>query len=64
MAGFEDAIEALLEHGWYRVVLKILESTLGCPPEDRLENKVYSAHCFLACEYYKARRYQEAVLGV
>lgn len=59
-AGFEDAIEALLERGWYRVVLKVLESTSDARRKP-LENKVYSAHCFLACEYYKARRYQEAV---
>lgn len=58
--GFEEAVETLLERGWYRVVLKLLESS---PDFKRrpLENKVYSAHCFLACEYYKARRYQEAV---
>ncbi|HSP06604.1 MAG TPA: AAA family ATPase, partial [Acidobacteriota bacterium] len=58
--GFEEAIDALLDRGWYRVVLKLLESTTEVKRKS-LENKVYSAHCFLACEYYKARRFQEAV---
>lgn len=61
MTGFEQAMDALLEHGWYRTILKILESS---PDAHRrpLENKVYSAHCFLACDYYKARRYNDAVI--
>ena len=57
---FEQAIEALLEFGWYRLVVKLLEG-----PSDsgrkHFENKLYSALCFLACDFYKARRYQEAV---
>jgi ATP-dependent Clp protease ATP-binding subunit ClpC len=57
---FEAIIDGFLDRGWYRLALKALEGL----PEHRqkhFENKTYSAHCFLACEHYKTRRYNDAV---
>jgi ATP-dependent Clp protease ATP-binding subunit ClpC len=53
-------IDALMDQGHYYLVLKTLYSV----PEPRrrfFENRIYSAHCFLACNHYKAKKYQEAI---
>ncbi|HSE43177.1 MAG TPA: AAA family ATPase [Acidobacteriota bacterium] len=59
-ADFDHTLDALLERGWFRLLLKLLEEL----PEQRkkaYENRMYSARCFLACDYYKARQFREAV---
>jgi ATP-dependent Clp protease ATP-binding subunit ClpC len=56
---FEEVIEGLLEKKLYRLVLRVVDQV----PENRksLENKKYTAHCYLACDYYKAKRYHDAI---
>ncbi|MCI0416996.1 AAA family ATPase [bacterium] len=57
---FLSIIDALMDQGRYEIVLKILADV----PESRrkvFENRAYSAHCFLACNHYKAKRYPEAI---
>ncbi len=59
--GFLNLVDALMDSGHYTAVLRILEEI----PDHRrkfYENRLYSAHCFLACDRYKARQYQEAIL--
>ncbi len=59
-ADFDEIIDALLDHGWYRALLRAVDTA----PDHRkksYQNRMYSAHCFLACDYYKARQYREAV---
>jgi ATP-dependent Clp protease ATP-binding subunit ClpC len=58
---FEEAIDEFLDFGWFRMVLKALEGS-GELRKKSLENKTYSAHCFLACDLYKAKKYEEAVV--
>ncbi len=58
---FLPIVDALMDQGGYEVVLRVLAEI----PESRrkvFENRVYSAHCFLACNHYKAKRYQEAIV--
>ena len=47
-------------HGWYRVLLRAAD-TLPDHRKKSYQNRMYSAYCFLACDYYKAHRYREAV---
>jgi ATP-dependent Clp protease ATP-binding subunit ClpC len=57
---FDHTLDALLERGWFRVLLKLLEEV----PEHlqkSYENRMYSARCFLACDYYKGKQYRDAV---
>ena len=54
---FEDLTAGFMERGWYRPVLRVLHQV----QEQSLENRKYSAHCLLACEYYKGERYQDAI---
>jgi len=54
---FEDLIGGFMERGWYRPVLRVLEKI----DEKSFENRKYSAHCLLACEYYKGKHYEEAI---
>ena len=57
---FDGTLDALLERGWYRVLIKLLEEV----PEQHkkaYENRLYSSRCFLACDYYKARQFNNAV---
>lgn len=58
---FQEAVDVILECGWFRTVLGVLTEI---PEQFRkpFENKIYSAHCFLACEYYKSRRYRDAIV--
>ncbi|PWT91618.1 MAG: hypothetical protein C5B54_04970 [Acidobacteria bacterium] len=57
---FEQIVDCFLDKGWYRLVLKALEGLTEIRNKS-LENKVYSARCFLACDYYKSKRYKEAI---
>jgi ATP-dependent Clp protease ATP-binding subunit ClpC len=57
---FLTIIDSLMEQGWHVTVLKVL-SGLQEPRKSFFQNRIYSAHCFLACNYYKAARYQEAI---
>jgi hypothetical protein len=57
---FEELLSGFLDRGWYRIALRTLEGL----PEQRqkqYENKAYSAHCFLGCDHYKMRHYNDAV---
>lgn len=57
---FEEIADGFLEKGCYRLTLKALQS--GSEPSHKgFEHRLYTAHCFLACDYYKDRKYQEAV---
>lgn len=58
---FEELVDGFFEKGWHKLVLRALEG-VGEIRSKSLENKVYSAHCFLACDYYKLKRYREAVV--
>jgi len=57
---FEELAGAFFEKQWYRTVLVALENWAG--GHKHLENKLYSAHCFLACEYYKRKKYDDSVI--
>lgn len=59
-SGFGDILDGLLNRGWYRVVLHILNHL---PPDQlqQFENRKYSAHCFLACEHYREKRFGDAI---
>lgn len=54
---FEDLIGGFMERGWYRPVLRVLDKV----DEKSYENRKYSAHCLLACEYYKGKHYEDAI---
>ncbi len=54
---FEDLIGGFMERGWYRPVLRVLENI----DEKSFENRKYSAHCLLACEFYKGKNYEDAI---
>lgn len=56
---FEEITDSLLEKGWYRVTLTALEK-ISEHRRKSSEHKIYSAHCFLACDYYKNKKYREA----
>ena len=57
---FLSIIDSLMDQGWYTVVLKIL-ADLPEPKKRHFDNRIYSAHCFLACNHYKSKRYHEAI---
>lgn len=57
---YEEVLDGFLDRGWYRIALKAMEG-LPEPRQKYFENKAYSAHCFLACDHYKARLYSDAV---
>lgn len=57
---FEEVLDGFLDRGWYQIALKVLEG-LTEQKQKHFENKAYSAHCFIACDHYKARRYGDAV---
>ena len=57
---FLAIVDALMEQGWYIPVLKVL-ADLPEPRQRYFENRIYSAHCFLACNHYKTKRYREAI---
>jgi ATP-dependent Clp protease ATP-binding subunit ClpC len=59
-SAFDEVIDALLDHCWYRVLLRAAD-TLPDHRKKSYQNRMYSAYCFLACDYYKAHRYREAV---
>lgn len=58
---FEEAIDHFLDVGWFRIVLKALEN-ISERRQKSFENKIYSAHCFLACDLYKSKRFEDAVV--
>jgi ATP-dependent Clp protease ATP-binding subunit ClpC len=57
---FDEVLDALLDRGWYRVLLRLLEEI---PEQHRkdYENRIYSSRCFLACDYYKSKQFIKAV---
>ncbi len=59
-SAFDEIVDALMDHGWYRALLRAAD-TLPDHRKKSYQNRMYSAYCFLACDYYKARRYREAV---
>ncbi len=57
---FLQLIDGYMDGGWYSLVLTILQDV----PESRrrvFDNRIYSAHCFLACNLYKAKKYNQAI---
>ena len=57
---FLPIIDAFLDRGWYAPVVRLL-SDIPEPKKKFFENRIYSAHCFLACNHYKAKKYHEAI---
>jgi ATP-dependent Clp protease ATP-binding subunit ClpC len=52
--------DAMMDRGLYASVVQVL-SALPETRRKQFENRIYSAHCFLACSHYKAKKYPEAI---